>query len=63
MSAAAILGVAGILSAFAGAWLSDRMSDDLSNVLFASLLLFVAIRMLIQLERARRKDLSAAPAT
>jgi uncharacterized membrane protein YfcA len=63
MSAAAILGVAGIVSAFGGAWLSDRMSDDLSNVLFASLLLFVAARMLIQLERARRKDLSAAPAT
>jgi uncharacterized membrane protein YfcA len=62
MSAAAILGIAGIVSAFLGAWLSDRMSDDLSNVLFASLLLFVAVRMLIQLERARRKEISAAPA-
>jgi uncharacterized membrane protein YfcA len=63
MHAAAILGFAGVVSAFFGALLSDRMSDDLSNVLFATLLFFVAIRMLIQLERGRRKELAATPAS
>jgi uncharacterized membrane protein YfcA len=62
MRAAAILGFAGVVSAFAGAWLSDNMSDDVSNVLFATLLMVVAVRMLIQLERARRNEPAAAPA-
>jgi uncharacterized membrane protein YfcA len=51
-----------VVSAFAGAWLSDNMSDDVSNVLFATLLMVVAVRMLIQLERARRNEPAAAPA-
>jgi uncharacterized membrane protein YfcA len=54
LRAAAILGVSGILTAFAGAWVSDRMSDDLSNVLFATLLVIVAVRLLRQLERERK---------
>lgn len=60
--AAAILGFAGVISAFAGAWLSDQMSDDLSNVLFATLLIVVAVRLLVQLERERRRNLTAASA-
>ncbi|MGD9701793.1 MAG: sulfite exporter TauE/SafE family protein [Acidimicrobiia bacterium] len=51
---AAILGVGGIVSAWFGAHLSDAMSDETSNVLFAILLSLVAIRMLWQLEQERR---------
>jgi len=58
--AAAILGFAGVVSAFGGAWISDQMSDDLSNVLFATLLIVVAVRLLVQLERERRKELTTA---
>jgi uncharacterized membrane protein YfcA len=54
LRAAAILGLSGILTAFAGAWVSDRMSDDLSNILFATLLVIVAVRLLRQLERERK---------
>lgn len=61
--AAAILGFAGVISAVAGAWVSDKMSDDLSNILFASLLVIVAVRLLVQLERERRRELTAAPST
>jgi len=61
--AAAILGFAGVISAVAGAWVSDKMSDDLSNILFASLLVIVAVRLLVQLERERRRELTASPST
>lgn len=44
--AAALLGAAGIVTAFMGAWVADRMSDDLSNSLFAALLVVVAVRLL-----------------
>lgn len=54
LRSAAILGVSGILTAFAGAWVSDRMSNDLSNILFATLLVIVAVRLLRQLERERK---------
>jgi uncharacterized protein len=53
---AAVLGVAGIMSAWLGAHVSDAMSDELSNVLFAILLSVVAVRMLWQLEQERRRD-------
>jgi uncharacterized membrane protein YfcA len=43
---AMILGGAGIVSAVAGGVISDRLSDSLSNVLFATLLLVVAARMI-----------------
>ena len=42
LRAAAVIGGAGIVTAALGGTLADRMSDDLSNVLFASLLLIVA---------------------
>ena len=49
--AAAIVGVAGVLAAIAGGTLSARMSDTLSNVLFAVLLAVVAVRLLRQIRR------------
>jgi uncharacterized protein len=54
LRAAAIVGVAGIPTAAIGGIVADRMSDDLSNVLFAILLLAVAVRMLWQLHQERR---------
>jgi len=51
LRAAAILGFGGILSAVVGGWISARMSDTLSNVLFATLLLVVAVRLLLQIRR------------
>jgi uncharacterized membrane protein YfcA len=33
----------------AGGWISARMSDTVSNVLFAALLLVVAIRLVLQI--------------
>ncbi len=49
MKAAGILGLGGILAAVAGGWISARMSDTVSNVLFATLLLVVAIRLVLQI--------------
>jgi len=37
-----IVGVGGILSAIAGGWISARLSESLSNALFATLLIVVA---------------------
>ena len=48
---AGIVGVAGIVSAIAGGIIADHMSQDLSNILFASLVLVVAIRMIFDLRR------------
>ena len=45
LRAAAVIGASGIVTAAIGGVLADRMSDDLSNVLFASLLLVVAARL------------------
>lgn len=49
LRAAGILGLGGILSATAGGWISARMSDTVSNVLFATLLIIVAVRLLLQI--------------
>ena len=51
LRAAAVIGAAGIVTAAIGGVLADRMSDDLSNVLFASLLLIVAARLTWGLRR------------
>jgi uncharacterized membrane protein YfcA len=51
--AAVIVGVGGILSAIAGGWISSRLSDSLSNALFATLLIVVAGRLIIQESRRR----------
>jgi uncharacterized membrane protein YfcA len=53
LGAAAIVGGAGIVTAALGGTLADKMSDELSNVLFASLLVVVAARLLWQLRRER----------
>ena len=50
--AAAIVGATGIISAVAGGWVSARMSDSLSNTLFAVFLLLIAVRMGIQARAA-----------
>jgi uncharacterized membrane protein YfcA len=48
MRAAVICGVGGIPAAVVGGWVSAQMSDTVSNVLFASLLIVVAARLLLQ---------------
>ena len=48
MRAAVICGVGGIPAAVVGGWISAQMSDTVSNVLFASLLIVVAVRLLLQ---------------
>jgi uncharacterized membrane protein YfcA len=51
LRAAVTIGLAGIVTAAIGGIISDKMSDTVSNVLFASLLVIVAVRMLLQLRR------------
>ncbi len=51
--AAVIVGFGGILSAIAGGWISSRLSDSLSNALFATLLIVVAGRLVLQESRRR----------
>jgi uncharacterized membrane protein YfcA len=46
--------VAGIVSAFVASQVSVGLSETTSNVLFATLLTAVAVRMLIQLRSTRR---------
>lgn len=48
---AAIVGVSGIVSAIGGSVIATHMSELLSNVLFASLILIVALRMVRDLHR------------
>jgi uncharacterized protein len=52
MRVGAILGTCGIVSAIGGGLVADRMSDDVSNVLFALLLVVVSARQLWALRRA-----------
>lgn len=54
MKVAAIVGVSGIVSAVAGGILADIMSEDLSRVLFATLIVIVAIRMIVDLQASSR---------
>ena len=51
LQAAAFVGCTGIISAVAGGYLSDAISDTLSNFLFGSLLTVVALRLFIQTVR------------
>lgn len=48
---AAIVGLTGVLSAVLGGTIADRMDQDLSNILFASLIVIVIVRMLRDLRR------------
>lgn len=54
MKVAAIVGMSGIVSAVAGGFIADVMSEDLSNVLFATLIVIVAIRMIVDLQKSSR---------
>lgn len=56
LRAAAILGVAGVASAFLGGYVSDRMTESVSNTLFSLLLTVVAVRLVVQLEREKRRE-------
>jgi len=47
------VGVGGIFSAIAGGWISARLSESLSNALFATLLVVVAGRLVFQESRRR----------
>jgi uncharacterized membrane protein YfcA len=55
LKVAAIVGFGGIVSAVAGGVIADQMSEDLSNILFASLVLVVAARMIFDLRRDTSK--------
>lgn len=48
LRAAMLVGCAGILSAVAGGFISVLLSDTMSNVLFAILLIAVAVRIVVQ---------------
>lgn len=49
LKAAAICGLGGIPAAVVGGWVSAQMSDTVSNLLFATLLIVVAARLLWQI--------------
>jgi uncharacterized membrane protein YfcA len=51
LKAAGIVGLGGIPSAFIGGWISTKMSDTVSNLLFATLLAVVAIRLILQVRK------------
>lgn len=51
LKVATIVGFGGIPSAVAGGVIADHMSQDVSNILFASLVLVVAMRMIFDLRR------------
>jgi uncharacterized protein len=55
---AAVVGLFGAASAVAGGTISDRLSDQVSNIMFAALLVFVAITQLLSL---RSKPVVAQP--
>ncbi|MFM8380914.1 MAG: TSUP family transporter, partial [Actinomycetota bacterium] len=48
---AGVVGLSGVVSAVVGGLTADHMSQDLSNVLFATLILVVATRMVWDLQR------------
>ena len=60
---AAAVGLSGVITAFVASQISVDLDPDLSNALFAALLLFVAVRMLIVELRDRRSRRSAASLT
>jgi uncharacterized membrane protein YfcA len=58
---AAVVGGFGAISAIVGGTISDRMSDHLSNVMFALLLVFVAVTQLLSLRSRPAAHESTAP--
>jgi len=59
LSTASIVGVAGVLTAIAGSIVSDHLDDDVAIILFAVLLVAVALRLVWQI---RAEDAAAARA-
>jgi len=60
---ATVVGLSGVVTAFVASQISVDLDPDLSNALFAALLLFVAVRMLVVELRDRRSRSSAANLT
>jgi uncharacterized membrane protein YfcA len=60
LRAATVVGLAGVVTAAIGATVADRMSQTVSNVLFALLLSAVAVRLIVQLLREGRETPPAA---
>lgn len=58
---AAIVGAAGVLTAVIGGIVSDHLDDDLAMILFAVLLVLVAVRMIWQLRRGASAPSTTAP--
>jgi uncharacterized membrane protein YfcA len=56
MKVAAIVGLSGVLSAVIGSLIAGHLSEDLSNILFATLILVVAARMIWDLQRNGTKS-------
>lgn len=53
---AAVVGMFGVVSAVIGGTVADRLSDDVSNVMFAALLLFVAATQALSLRSPRTAE-------
>lgn len=56
--AGAVLGLGGILAAPLGAWVGTKLPAQLSLLLFAALMIFIGIRMLLRKEKAGDVPLS-----
>jgi uncharacterized protein len=61
MRVAAVVGAFGAASAVVGGTISDRLSDEVANVMFAALLVFVAITQLLSLRSKPRVDQPVTP--
>ncbi len=53
---AAVVGIAGVASAFVGSQISIGLSDTTSNTLFAGLLAVIGLRLMLQLRRTEAID-------
>ena len=62
LHAALVIGVAGVVTAALGGIVADKMSDSVSNVLFATLLVIVAVRLLWQLRHGEEAEPDVSPA-
>jgi uncharacterized membrane protein YfcA len=63
LRAAAIVGGFGVVTAVIGGTISDRLSDRTANIMFAALLLFVAVNQLLSLRPERPPTAPADPVT
>ncbi|MFM8870828.1 MAG: sulfite exporter TauE/SafE family protein [Actinomycetota bacterium] len=59
LRAAGVVATSGIVAAVAGGWIAARMSDSVSNFLFATLLIVVAVRLLLQARRDSSNHVTA----